>query len=214
MIRTRPFETFVALACAGQAALLARLAGADSGLAAGVFALVAVASLAVAPALLRRWPEATAMLAIGGFGMTLGWWADLGFRSAAELAPHTPAALDPLWCWSPGSAYAALPLGHLWSWMNAGMLAFGLPATARAHGQRRESASAIAALACALAMIAGMTAGSVLAARLVASFPAPLAVLGDWLGMSAGMLAAMAAVRAPAAFRGRQRATIPTSLVG
>jgi hypothetical protein len=192
-----------------QAALLGGLVGADAASSAGMLLLGAGVACAIVPPLLRRWPEATAMLALGGLGMTLGWWADQGFRSAAAAAPHAPAALDTLWCRTPlaGDAW----LGHLLSWMNAGMLALGLPASALARRSRRCAHDAGASVACALAMIAGMTAGSYAAARLAAPLAPPIAVLGDWLGMTLGMLAGMGLVRAAARVQMPRHAASATS---
>lgn len=153
--------------------------------------------------LLARAPGVVAMLVFGGLGMMLGWWADLGFRSAAEVAAHARAPLDLLWCRSPAgpASLAGLPgLGHVFSWMNAGMLALGMPAVALA---RRRFGCAhgrgiAAAAACALAMALGMSAGSVAAGVVAAHLTPSIVVLVDWALMSAGMLAGMElAERAP-----------------
>jgi len=187
-------------ALAAQLALLAWLAGlgvagalaaAALGLAFGGFALRRAAT---------RWPGAVAMLALGGLGMTLGWWADLGFTSAAATAAHARAASDPLWCRAPAAAasLAGLPgLGHVVSWMNAGMLVFGMPAVALAHRASDAAARHAAGelVACALAMIAGMTAGSRLALLGAQRLDPTAIVLLDYAGMLAGMALGMALAR-------------------
>jgi len=127
--------------------------------------------------------------------MTLGWWADLGFHSAASLAAHARAPLAPLWCRASSSlpALAGLPrLAHLVSWMTVGMLALGMPATALVHRPDCDARRArLEMIACAIAMVAGMSAGSQLA-RLGTQRLGPTAiVLLDWASMIAGMMAGM-----------------------
>ena len=194
MTGLRRLEISIAVALSAQTAVLAGLMGAGSEATSLAGLLGAVVAAVGIPLLSRRRPEPTAMFAIGGLGMVLGWWADLGFQSAAEAAPHAAAALDTIWCRSPlGDETGS---GHLLSWMNAGMLAFGLPASAVAHRLSPSAHEPGTSFSCALAMIAGMTAGSFVASRLALSLEPAQAVLVDWLGMMVGMLAGMAAVRA------------------
>ena len=191
--------SWAGIAFASQFGLLAWIAGLGApGVAGGV--ALGIAGTAVA----WRWfssraPAALAMLAFGGLGMTLGWWADLGLRSGAELAAHAREPVDLLWCRS-GAGPAALSgvpsLGHLFSWMNAGMLAFGFPAVVRARRRARSEPDhgACAHALCAVAMVFGMAAGSLAAAAIAVRLTPCEVVLADWLFMSAGMLAAMALI--------------------
>jgi hypothetical protein len=204
MDSTRGLERASRIALALQLALVAVIAGADAEEACVALLLGAGLAAAGRP-LASRWPEASAMLAIGGLGMTLGWWIDLGFRSAADVAPHGAAALDTIWCRAP-LARAGSGLGHLLSWMNAGMLAFGLPAMAWARRASPVDRDLCRSLGCALAMIGGMTAGSSGAAWLASPLNPATAVLCDWLGMTAGMLVGMALARAGRAELCRSRA--------
>jgi hypothetical protein len=172
----------VAAGLLAQGALLGLLAGA--GAAAGLL-LAGGAALAGAAAVLA-WPRlapparaSLAMLAAGGSGMTLGWWADLGFASAAAAGPAAAG-----WC---GLAPGGVPGLHLWCWMNAGMLAAGALAMRLVHGPR--AARAIAGDG--LAMVLGMSAGAALAARWGESLPAEAAVVSAHAAMNAGMLAGM-----------------------
>lgn len=160
------------LALGAESALLAHVAGLGSVRGAALVALaLGLGSLA------RAWPGALEALAYGGLGMTLGWWADLGFSA---LAPAARAGLPPeAWC---GSA-SALAGVHLASWMNVGMLA-GAALAARIA----RCAPPRFALEC-----AGMLLGMHLAARGVASrdLAPALAVLAPHAAMNAGMLAGM-----------------------
>ena len=98
-------------------------------------------------------------------------------------------------------------LGHPFSWMNVGMLAFGLPAQALARRAAFAGAShgLHAPLPCAVAMIAKMTAGSRLVSRLVALLTPVAAVAADYTLMLAGMSAGMLLVQIP------RKAAIATS---
>jgi len=160
----------IGAALTAQVALLARIAGLDAGGVAATVAIGVIGAATLIPAALRRAPEATVMLAAGGLGMTAGWWADLGFTTAAAVAAHAREPLDLVWCRSPAgpASLASLPgLRHI-SWMNLGMLAFGMPAVAAARRRgARDDAHGIAALiACAAAMSIGMSAGTRAAAAL------------------------------------------------
>jgi hypothetical protein len=181
-----------------QVALLARIAGLDAGGVAAAVAIGAIGTAMLVPAALRRAPEAAVMLTAGGLGMTAGWWADLGFTTAAAVAAHAREPLDLVWCRSPAgpASLASLPgLRHI-SWMNLGMLALGMPAVAAARRRGgRDDAHGIAALiACAAAMSTGMSAGTRAAAALAPALGASGVVVVDWALMSVGMLAGMAAV--------------------
>jgi hypothetical protein len=189
-------------ALAAQGACVAALAGfGPRGALAGAALGAVLGAVALGPAL-RRAPAGTAMLALGGLGMTLGWWADLGFASAAQLAAHARAPADPAWCRAPAglALLAGLPgLGHAVSWMNAGMLALGLPAAAAARRAGHAHAhGGLATLGCAAAMVAGMTAGSHGAARLAAALSPGAAVVLDYAAMTIGMAAGMALFEAAA----------------
>jgi hypothetical protein len=177
-------ERHVALACAVQLAVVAGLAGlgfAGVALAAAIGA--ALGGVAVRDALPRA-PAATAMLALGGLGMTLGWCVDAGLSGAHAL-------LDPLWCGSPAGPAGH---GHVVSWMNAGMLALGLPAARLARP--RCTPHPARTLVCAVAMVAGMAAGSRLAAGLAPALAASAAVALEYAAMLLGMGAGMAAAEA------------------
>jgi hypothetical protein len=184
----------VAAGLLAQAALLVPLAGTHPSGAAVLAAGAALAAAVAATAWARLRPRARAslaMLAAGGCGMTLGWWADLGFASAAEALRAAPEAAA--WCGLAPRGDHALPgAAHLLSWMNGGMLAAG------ALGMRLAGARAIAACggalargADALAMVAGMSAGAALATSLAGAVPAEAAVVGAHALMNAGMLAGM-----------------------
>jgi len=179
-----------------QVALLAWIAGLCAGGVAATVAIGVIGAATLIPAALRRAPEATVMLAAGGLGMTAGWWADLGFTTAAAVAAHAREPLDLVWCRSPAgpASLASLPgLRHI-SWMNLGMLAFGMPAVAAARRRGgRDDAHGIAALiACAAAMSFGMSAGTRGAAALAPALGASGVVVVDWALMSVGMLTGMA----------------------
>lgn len=191
----------------GQSVALCRIAGlAGDDAALVVAAFVAVAT--TAPVFWRRLAPChemgLAMLAVGGLGMTLGWWVDLGCPGAGAAAvPCHEAASGTM----PGAHL------HLLSWMNAGMLALGLPAMGLAL--RREDGFAWRAwsgggmlLLSAPAMVAGMLAGSIVAGIASATFSLPPtgARLLDWAAMNGGMLAAMPPAHALAHALGRRGA--------
>lgn len=177
----RSTRVVVAIGLIGQAAVVARIAGFG---AAGTLPLLA-AAVAAATLLARASPATAVMIGWGGLGMTLGWWADLGFRSAVDVAQHN--GIDAIWCRAPalGTAWHAVPgLGHLASWMNAGMLLFGVPAAACCLRPAPL-------LRCTLGMILGMSAGSRLAAGVASGLDPTTAVLVDQAFMSAGMVGGM-----------------------
>lgn len=177
-------RTLVALGVIGQGAVLARIAG--LGARGSVLLVVTAAVLGVA--LMRAAPRTASMIAWGGLGMTLGWWADLGFQSATEVARFH--GIDAIWCRTPaiGAFGHALPgVGHLASWMNVGMILFGTPAVTRC-------ARPGSVLRCTVGMILGMSAGSLLAARVASGLAPTISVLIDYTAMSAGMCLGMAAI--------------------
>jgi hypothetical protein len=172
----RPVLALLAL-CA-EAALLAHVAGLG-GAAAAAFGF-ATCGLALSA---RAWPATFEAFALGGLGMTVGWWADLGFVSLAPsaLPPALPAEA---WCGSAG----ALAGVQLVSWMNGGML-LGTAAAALASRCPPERY----ALEC-----VGMLLAMHLAARaaLPLALGSSLGVLAPHAAMSAGMLAGMQLARA------------------
>lgn len=138
--------------------------------------------------LTRAAPATASMIGWGGLGMTLGWWADLGFQSATDVARLH--GIDAIWCRTPalGAVWHEVPgLGHLASWMNAGMIAFGMPVAARC--MRPASL-----LRCTIGMILGMSGGSLLAARVASGLTPAAAVFVDSTLMSAGMYLGMVAL--------------------
>jgi len=172
------------LGVVGQAVVVARIAGLGVAAALPLVAAAAAGAILVA----RSSPAAAWMIGWGGLGMTLGWWADLGFRTAREVAQH--GGLEAIWCRAPAlesAAHAVPGFGHLASWMNAGMLLFGIPAALR---WMRPALL----LRCTIGMLLGMSAGSQLAAAVAGRWDPAAAVIVDYAAMSAGMLAGMAAV--------------------
>jgi len=168
----------------GQAAVVVRIAGLDP---AAMWPLGASAA-AVATLLMRTAPATASMIGWGGLGMTLGWWADLGFQSAADVARLH--GIDAIWCRAPalGALGHEVPgFGHFVSWMNAGMIAFGMPVAA--FGLPPASL-----LRCTIGMILGMSGGSLLASRVASGLAPAAAVLVDYTLMSAGMYLGMIAV--------------------
>jgi len=154
----------VAAGLLGQGALLVPLAGTGAAaglrLAAGA-ALAGVLAALAWPRLARPARASLAMLAAGGFGMTLGWWADLGFGSAAAAGPDAAA-----WCGlAPGAAAA-----------DALAMALGMSGGAALAVRVAPSLSAEAAVVSAHALMnAGMLAGMQLAvlARIARRRPVP-----------------------------------------
>jgi hypothetical protein len=176
-----------------QGLLLVPLAGVGGRAGWGVAAGAALAAALAAAA--GRWlapagGASLAMLAAGGLGMTLGWWADLDFASAAAVLRDAPDAAA--WCGFPARDGHGLPGAHLLSWMNAGMLAAGGLAL-RVAGARGACGGPAARFVGAAAMVAGMGAGAALAAPLGRALPAERAVVAAHALMNAGMLAGMQA---------------------
>jgi len=137
-----------------------------------------------------RGRAALAMLAWGGLGMTVGWWADLGFASAAA---RFAAAAPPAGAFCGFAPEAGAGVGHpqVVSWMNAGMLALGIAGLRVVHAPRaRRGAAAACAAECA-AMLLGMHAAAWLAGHVAAALAPPAAVVTTHALMNAGMLAGM-----------------------
>lgn len=168
----------------GLAAVTAVLADCGATGWTGLLAFAAVAALG-----LRRWwtlappwlDMTLGMLTLGGFGMALGWWADLGFDTG--LAATCPCAT------AKGMRLA--------SWMNGGMLLLGVPAmyllrhTWQRFRWRKWCCGGMLVLG-----VPGMVLGMFAASTLVrgadlAVAPATLVVIdmaAMLLGMAAGML--------------------------
>jgi hypothetical protein len=180
-----------------QAAVLVRLADLAPRAGATLVAGAALAAAIAGAAWPRLAPAARAslvMLAGGGFGMTLGWWGELGFTSAAAWLRAAPESTA--WCGlAPATPGAHLgPVHALLSWMNAGMLAAGVLAM-RGARVRQGAACGRGALALdAIAMVVGMSGGAALASRLAPGASPAAAVVGAHALMNAGMLAGMQVV--------------------
>jgi D-xylose transport system substrate-binding protein len=179
-----------------QALLLVALADLAPRTAASLIAggcLAALVAVALWPRLSGALRTALAMLALGGLGMTLGWWADLGFASAAALLRADPeAAAAGAWCGlarPDGSAQGGLRLPLL-SWMNAGMVVAGALTLRAVRGPSLRHRAGHLALETG-AMLAGMNLGALLAARVAGRLPAEVAVVTAHASMNAGMLAGM-----------------------
>lgn len=201
-IRTFELSALGALALAAQLALVAGIAALG---AAEAVLLAALGWLFAAPCVHRldlRGARLLAMQGVGGLGMALGWWIDLGFRAAPEAALVSAAGIDTLWC---GSVSSALPAGagfaHLVSWMSAGMLAFGLPIAALRPCPAPQ-------LRCALGMLLGSAAGAWLAAQVAAGLDPGRAALVCFASMSLGMGAGTLALERGLAPRGLRRAPL------
>ena len=92
-----------------------------------------------------HWMDMTfAMVTLGGFGMNLGWWADLGFQDA--VTPAVVGGRQAAAGGCPGAGDASTvgpaPCGchstrSVWNWMNFGMLLLGVPAMFWACYRRR-----------------------------------------------------------------------------
>jgi hypothetical protein len=188
----------VAVAVGAQAAVLAALAGLPAH---GASALLGGAAVAAAGAA-AAWPRLSragrawlGMLALGGLGMTLGWWADLDFGSAAALVRTAPAAVAAgAWCGlAPlaGGAHVGRRAAHALAWMNAGMLLGGVLAMRLAHGRGGAGCGRARVALESLAMLLGMNAGGLAATRVAAGLAPALAVVTAHALMNAGMLAGM-----------------------
>jgi hypothetical protein len=162
----------------GQAFLLSVIGGLGPASSAGLLALAASLALVLAAAWRVLPPAADmplAMLTLGGLGMTLGWRADL-YASGSWCASGTPA---------------------LMSWMNAGMLALGVPAM-RWLGRDPSRCSTLACLVAAPWMVLGMRLGARLANLLTPWLEADQLLLTDYALMTLGMLLGMVVAALPA----------------
>jgi heavy metal translocating P-type ATPase len=186
-------------------AAIANLGGWQVAVALGVGVLAAWALLRVWPHL-PAWADMTlAMVTLGGLGMNLGWWADLGFAPSPSGAPCC------------GGGEEVLP--SVGSWMNAGMLLLGVPAMFLVrHTWRRFRWGNWCCGGMVLlgipGMVAGMIAGSVLAGELTATWSPVARVFVDYGAMLAGMCTGMAlphvlelALAVPATARGTSAAS-------
>jgi hypothetical protein len=186
----------IAAGLGAQAAVLVALAGPDRAEACALLAGAAVAAAGAAAAwrgLSGAGRACLGMLALGGLGMTLGWWADLDFGSAAALLRAVSAATATgAWCGlAPlGAAHAAPSAPHALAWMNAGMLLGGVLAMRVAHAGAPGCRPVRVALE-SLAMLAGMHAGGCAAIRVADGLGPALAVVTAHALMNAGMLAGM-----------------------
>lgn len=172
----------------GQGILLAIIGGWSFG----YILITAAIFLALAALALYAWPRMPAwmdmtfaMVTLGGFGMNLGWWADLGFN------PATAAFMCPCSQASAGHGSAIL------NWMNAGMLLLGVPAMfivrriKEPFDIRRWCCGGMIVLGIP-GMVIGMMTGSLLAHHLAQTWPLWLTLVLDYalmiLGMCVGML--------------------------
>ena len=170
----------------GQALILAMVMGLDTYATALLVAAAACVTgwLLLVWRRLPAWADMTfAMVTLGGLGMNLGWWADLGFTAAPSGAGCCAAALS------------ESPL-HLLSWMNGGMLLLGVPAMFLVRRRpepfdlRRWCCTGMLVLGVP-GMVVGMVAGSVLAGSVTAGWPTEAAVMLDYAAMMLGMCAGM-----------------------
>jgi magnesium-transporting ATPase (P-type) len=132
---------------------------------------------------LSAWADMTlAMISIGGLGMNLGWWADLGFTSAvrdgvAMSCCHAPQQISS------------------WHWMYVGMIALGVPAmyllrqTPERFSWRRWCCVGPLVLGVP-GMCAGMWVGSLTAQALPLGDPS-IRVLTSYVLMMTGMVLGM-----------------------
>jgi heavy metal translocating P-type ATPase len=152
----------------------------------GTIALVLLAGIATS-LIARFWTRLPAwadmtlgMVTLGGFGMALGWWADVGFDigTAATCPCVTPTGTQAL------------------TWMNAGMLALGVPAMyVLRHTWQRFRWSRWCCSGMLLLGVPGMVVGMLVASRLVhgadLGASASALVLIDMGAMVAGMVVGM-----------------------
>lgn len=181
----RVFGTAHVAGLLGQIAVVAAIADLETGPAAVALGLGALAAWI----LLRVWPHlpawadmTAAMVTLGGLGMNLGWWADLGFAPSPAGAPC---------CGGGGEAVPSVV-----SWMSLGMLLLGVPAMFLVrHTWRRFRWGSWCCGGMVLlgipGMVAGMLAGSVLAGSLAGAWSPAARVLLDHLLMLAGMCVGM-----------------------
>jgi P-type Cu+ transporter len=122
------------------------------------------------------------MMALGNWGMLLGWWIDLGFAPLqASAACHHCASLD-----------LFRPESFQVPWMYAGMLLFGVPpmwpdVTTSARWPVRLGVVTLSSVG----MVVGMAFGSSLASQWAGPTPSQpflVALVGMVVGMNLGML--------------------------
>ena len=143
------------------------------------------------------WLDMTfAMVTLGGFGMNLGWWADLDFASAVPMASahgHAAVAANGACCAAAGNVGDAL---GVMNWMNFGMLLLGVPAMffARFRNEpwswRRWCCTGMLVLGVP-GMVLGMMGGSILAMQWFAGVEPSTMVVLHYLFMMAGMCLGM-----------------------
>ncbi len=142
----------------------------------------------------RRWSTGAdmilGMVSLGGLGMNLGWWADLGFTPALH-AGHGCCAANSL-----AGAVIASP------WMYIGMLLVGVPAmyvlrhTPERFSWRRWCC--VGPLVVGVpGMMLGMWGGSLLAGKLMGMNPSVFVIV-HYVLMMAGMCAGMLVAHVPA----------------
>ena len=130
---------------------------------------------------LPPWADMTlGMVTLGGFGMALGWWADLGFDTG--LAATCP-------CVTPSGT-------QVMTWMNAGMLALGVPAMyLLRHTWMRFRWSRWCCSGMLLFGVPGMVIGMLAASRLLhgidPDLSASMLVVVDMAAMLFGMVVGM-----------------------
>jgi len=182
--RNRPLLAVHGASLVGMAAVTAVLADLGWTGWAGLFLAAAAGTAALALWWERapKWLDMTlGMITAGGFGMALGWWADLSFDTG--LAATCP-------CAEPGGT-------RLLTWMNGGMLLLGVPAmyllrhTIEPFRFRKWCCGGMLVFGVP-GMILGMMAGSVLVHGAGLPWSPSALVLADMgamlLGMAAGML--------------------------
>jgi heavy metal translocating P-type ATPase len=180
-VRRRTVSAVHAVGVLGQAALLIPLAGLVGGAALG--AMLAAAAAAWLVVRFRDWlPDwadmTVAMATLGGLGMNLGWWADVGFGSAVAAGG--------------GCCGQAESAG--WAGMYLGMLGLGVPAMYLLRDRpvpfSWRNWCCVGPLVLGVpGMILGMKLGGAAAAGWAGSPEAQ--VVADWAGMVLGMCAGM-----------------------
>jgi hypothetical protein len=129
-----------------------------------------------------EWLDMTlAMVAVGGVGMNLGWWADLGFHSASQNALN---------CCVTAGGLLSMP------WMYVGMIALGTPAMylLRRSAIRfswREWCCVGPLVLGVPGMVGGMWIGSIAARSITAGWDGQVAGIVDAALMTVGMVAGM-----------------------
>ena len=154
--------------------------------------------------LMPHWMDMTfAMVTLGGLGMNLGWWADLGFEDAVTPAVAAVGQATAGGCPGTGKAFTDEPAPcachstrSVSNWMNLGMLLLGVPAMFWACYRRepwswRRWCCAGMLVLGVPGMVLGMVAGAVVALQLFAQVDPSLMVVLHYLFMMAGMCIGM-----------------------